>query len=252
MKLTNLLFPVDIQLLQQLGLVVLVDGFSHIDLVLLFFAGHDAASRNVRGVCEPDGVVFILQEFALHPENLNIVNLLDVETHLVALLDTVLVLVDGKYVNVVAKRAIVILDFIPRLPDIKRRIVINNELFAEAPLRLETSLNEVNRLPEVVALRNVKVIPEIVFITDLDLVDDGLLLLFFFLHAVRYLGVRRDRPPKLILITLTVTILPMFQFAFRLESDLDGITVENVVADTRFFFLHHAHGLCCFSHRFIV
>ena len=192
MKLANLLFPVDIQLLQKLGLVVLVDSFSHIDLELLFFAGQHATGRNVRGVCEPNGVIFILQEFALHPENLNIVNLLDVEAHLVALLDTVLVLIGGKYVNVVSERAIVILDFILRLCNIKRRIVFDHELFAKALLRLDASLHEVDCLPEVVALRNVKVISEIVFITNFDLVDDGLCLLFFPLDETSCLCVWRD------------------------------------------------------------
>ena len=64
-----------LKLFNQLSLVVLVDVRDLLRLDLLEATTLDLSTGDVSGMTEPNGFVLVFQEFAMHSDNLNVVEL---------------------------------------------------------------------------------------------------------------------------------------------------------------------------------
>lgn len=81
------------KLAHKLSLVVLVDVGDLLDGLGVIVFVLNATKRDLVGISEPDGLVVVLEELTLHAQYLYLVQLLNVEGHLVALLKAVFELV---------------------------------------------------------------------------------------------------------------------------------------------------------------
>ena len=99
-----------VKLGDQLALMVLVDVGNLLALKLVIILTLDPTEGYFTSVGEPDSLVFVLDELALHAQDLNVVQLCHEICHFVALLQAVLVLIVLNQVDIVANFAVSILD----------------------------------------------------------------------------------------------------------------------------------------------
>ena len=102
--------------------------------LLVFFLLGNASENNLISEGEPDCLVIILHKLALHPEDLDLVELLYVIGHLVALLDAIFERFVLYELNIRAQAAIVVMDALVRFLGVHWCIELDDRGFTNATL----------------------------------------------------------------------------------------------------------------------
>lgn len=125
-----------------------------LDLLLLLFCCldslHVGSDPDIRRILEPDGVVVVFHELALHPQDLDVIQLRNVIGHLVALFHTEHLFVFLDELFIITELAEIELDFAMRSVHINWSEEVNNEWSSTTNLCLDTGLDDVDSLPEVI------------------------------------------------------------------------------------------------------
>jgi len=156
--------------------VVVVYRLPDVDLIELKLATVRVTGHDVLGVREPNGVIVVFEELALHLQYLDVVKLLQVVADLVALLHAVCILVCLDQIKVLADATELILDVASRLVQVKWRVEVDHYFFAETPLGLDAGLHVAYRFPVEFNLWDLEGLHEVVISKDLDTVNQRVVL----------------------------------------------------------------------------
>ena len=132
--------------------MVFVDIRNLLSRQLVFILAFDAPVYDLVRIGEPDSLVVVLEELALHAKNFNIVQLRNEVSHLVALLEAVFELICLNQLDVFAEGLVTVLDFGSCVTHVHRSVKLDDDRLTDSSLGLDTRLHAVIRSSFVHAL----------------------------------------------------------------------------------------------------
>lgn len=159
-----------VKLLKQLLSVILIDWLQLFHFSFVYFTATNVSWEDVVGVTEPDWFVVIFKKFASHLQYLDWIYLWDKVAHLVALLQTILILILHQELNVLTDSFKIILDFRIWLNGVNWGIEVDDQLFANTFLGLNACLNIINFGPLGFRLFGLEELVECRFVLHFDFV----------------------------------------------------------------------------------